>query len=69
MVINMKECGLWIKNMGRGLIGQVKVQNYEENIQEIGLRIKSTAEGHYFLNMVIVMKDIGYIACHKARGE
>jgi hypothetical protein len=59
MVINMKACGLWIKNMGRELIGGVKVQNYEENIQEIGLKIKNTVEVHSFLKIVIVMMDIG----------
>jgi hypothetical protein len=59
MVINMKACGLWIKNMGKELIGEVKVQNYEENIQEIGLKIKSTVEVHFFLKTVIVTMDIG----------
>jgi len=59
MVINMKACGLWIKNMGKELIGEVKVQNYEENILEIGLKIKSTVGVHSFLKTVIVMMDIG----------
>jgi hypothetical protein len=59
MVINMKVCGPWIRSMGRGLIGEVKVRNYEENIQEIGLKIKSTEEVHSFLKTVIVMMDIG----------
>jgi hypothetical protein len=59
MVISMKACGLWIKNMGRELIGEVKVQNYEESIQAIGLRIKSMAEAHFFSKIVIVMTDIG----------
>ena len=59
MVINMKACGLWIKNTGKELIGEVKVQNYEENILEIGLKIKSTVGVHSFLKTVIVMMDIG----------
>ena len=44
----MKECGLWTRNMDKVLIGDKKITNLEENIPEIGLKIKSMEEEHSF---------------------
>ena len=59
ILINMKACGQWIRNMARGLIGGVKEINYEESIQAIGLKIKNTVEAPSFSKIAIDMMDIG----------
>ena len=67
--INTKVCGQWIKNMAKELTGDMKLVNSEENIQVIGLKTKSTEEEHFSLRTVIVMTDIGLMACHKEKEE
>ena len=59
ILINMKACGQWIRNMARGLIGGVKEINYEESIQAIGLKIKNTVGVPSFSKIAIDMMDIG----------
>ena len=59
ILINMKACGQWIRNMARGLIGGVKEINYEESIQAIGLKIKNTVGAPSFSKIAIDMMDIG----------
>ena len=59
ILINMKACGQWIRNMARGLIGGVKEINYEESIQVIGLKIKNTVGEPFFSKIAIDMMDIG----------
>ena len=59
ILINMKACGQWIRNMARGLIGGVKEINYEESIQVIGLKIKNTVGVPSFSKIAIDMMDIG----------
>ena len=59
ILISMKACGLWIRNMARGLIGGVKEINYEGSIQVIGLKIKNTVGALSFSKIAIDMMDIG----------
>ena len=59
MAISMKECGLWTKSMVKVLTGDKKLENLEENILEIGLKIKNMEEELSSLRIVIDMMDIG----------
>ena len=57
--INMKVCGLWIRNMVRVLTGVMKLESLEESILEIGSKTKSMEEEPSSLRIVIDMMDIG----------
>lgn len=59
MVISTKECGLWTKSMVKAHIGDKKPENSEENIPEIGSKIRNTEEVLSSLRIVIDMMDIG----------
>ena len=44
METNTKECGNKISDMGKELIGNTSEENLNESTQEIGLKMKDTAE-------------------------
>jgi len=67
--INTKVCGQWIKSMAKEHTGDMKLENSEENIPVIGLKIRSTEEEHSSSRTVIVMMDIGSTVCHKVKEE
>jgi hypothetical protein len=67
--INTKVCGQWIKNMAKEHTGDMNMASLEENIPVIGSKIRSTEEVHSSLRTVIVMMDIGSMACHKVKEE
>ena len=57
--INMKECGLWTRNMVRAHTGEMKTESSEENIPEIGLKIRNMVVVPSSLRIVIDMMVIG----------
>lgn len=59
MLINMKECGLWIRNMVKEHTGEMMQINSEESTQEIGLKTKNMVEEHFSLKIVIDMMGTG----------
>ena len=69
MVINMKVCGLWTKNMGKVPTGETNQVNLEENILVIGSKTKSMVEEHSSLKTATDMMVIGSMVCHKVRVE
>jgi len=68
-VISMKECGQWTRNMVKVLTGEMKIANLEENIPEIGSKIKSMVEVPSSLRIVIDTMVTGSTVCHKEREE
>ena len=67
MVISMKVCGPWIRNMDKVLTGEMTPISSEENILAIGLRIKNMEEELSFSKIVIGMMDIGSMECLKEK--
>lgn len=68
-VINTRVSGSAIRDTDRALTGEMRVANCVVNTQEIGLRIKSTEEGHSSTRMAIVTMATGLTECRRARAE
>lgn len=59
MEINTKACGVETSDMVKELIGGMRMENLEENIQEIGFRIRNMVEELSFTKMGIDMMVTG----------
>lgn len=59
MEINMRVFGAEIKDMDKVLIGEMKVESWEENTQEIGLKTKNMVGEHFSIKMETDMMVTG----------
>lgn len=69
MEINMKECGIQIKDMGKELTGELREESLGENTLGIGLKIKNMEEELFSLKMETDMMDIGLTIRCKVKEE
>jgi len=69
MEISTKVCGQWIRNMVKVPTGEMKIASLEENIPEIGSKIRSMVEELSSSKTLIGTMDIGSMVCHKEKVE
>ena len=69
MEISTKACGDRITDTAKVLTGEMRVESSEENIQEIGSRIRNMVEVHSSIKMEIDMTATGSMVNPRVRAE